>query len=90
MDSPSTKDKLKQLLDEVTVSKLPAGTVYEWLGMSRLKQQRTAQQSLLVVFLMEDLGWHHRDNGTRPYFAKRKESSRIISVKRVSNETEAE
>lgn len=58
--------------------------------MSRLKQQRTAQQSWLVVFLMEDLGWHHRDNGTRPYFVKRKESSRIISVKRVSNETEAE
>lgn len=73
-----------------TASRLPAGTVYEWLGLSRLKQQRTVQQSLLVVFFMEDLGWYHRDNGTRPYFAKRKEQPRIISLKRVSNETEAE
>lgn len=83
------KDRLKQLLASTTASKLPAGTVYEWLGLSRLKQQRTVQQSLLVVFLMGDLGWYHRDNGTRPYFAKRQEHPRIMSVKRVSNETEA-
>jgi hypothetical protein len=84
------KDKLRQLLASTTASKLPAGTVYEWLGLSRLKQQRTVQQSLLVVFLMGDLGWYHRDNGTRPYFAKRKEQSCIISLKQVSNETETE
>jgi hypothetical protein len=82
------KDRLRQLLDQATVSRLSAGTVYEWLGMSRFKQRRTVQQSLLVMLLMEDLGWRHVSNGTRPYFAKRKEQPRLTVLKRVSNETD--
>jgi len=59
-------------------SKLPAGDAYACLGLSRLKQERSAQDTVLVKALMNDLGWYYRDNGTRPYFAKRKPDCLLI------------
>jgi hypothetical protein len=33
---------------------------------------------LVVKVFMEELGWYYRENGTRPYFAKRKAFPLIV------------
>ena len=65
-------------LASTKASKLPAGSVYELLGLPRAKRKRSAQDALVVKVFMEELGWYYRENGTRPYFAKRKAFPLIV------------
>ncbi len=66
-----------------TAARIPAGDVYETVGLSRLKKQRSTQACVVVKAFMNNLGWYYRSNGTRPYFAERKQQP-VVIVKRVS------
>jgi hypothetical protein len=83
----SQRDKLGSFLASIKASRLPAGDIYEAVGLSRLKTQRSPQDFVVVKAWMEDFGWYYRANGTQPYFAKRKPEERLIILKQVSNET---
>jgi hypothetical protein len=78
VDKHQWKATLGLFLASTEASKLPAGSVYELLGLPRAKQKRSAQDALVVKVFMEELGWYYRENGTRPYFAKRKAFPLIV------------
>ena len=84
---PHWKEHLGLFLALTTASRIPASDIYETVGLSRFKKQRSAQACVVVKAFMNDLGWYYRDNGTRPYFAKRKPDHLVI-LKRVPGETD--
>ena len=85
----SWRQRLKELTEQTTSDKLPAGTVYACLNLSRLAQQRCPMETVAVKALMAELGWKHKPNRTRPYFLRLKPAVPLVILKRVSNETGA-
>jgi len=68
-------------------AKIPAGDIYEAVGLPRLKKHRSPIDSVAVKAFMEGMGWYYRANGTQPYFAERKPEERLTILKQVSTET---
>ena len=62
-------------------NRIPAGDIYETVGLPRLKKHRSPMACVVVKAFMSDLGWYYRDNGTRPYFAERKKQPRMTVIK---------
>jgi hypothetical protein len=84
---PNWQNHLGLFLALTEASKIPAGDVYETVGLPRFKKHRCPKATVVVKAFMSDLGWYYRDNGTQPYFAERKKPQRLTILKRVSNET---
>jgi hypothetical protein len=68
-------------------TKIPAGDIYEAVGLPRLKKHRSPMCTVAVKAFMREMGWYYRDNGTQPYFAELKNKDSLIVLKQVSNET---
>jgi len=81
------RQRLKELTEQTTSNKLPAGAVYACLNLSRLAQQRCPVETVAVKALMEELGWKYKPNRTRPYFLKLKPAVPLVVLKRVSSDT---
>lgn len=86
---PNWQEHLGLFLALTTASRIPAGDIYETVGLPRLKKERSVQACVVVKAFMSDLGWYYRDNCTRPYFAERKQQTKVI-LKKVSSESHSE
>lgn len=75
------QERLGLFLALTKASRVPAGDIYETVGLSRLKRHRSAHACVVVQAFMSDLGWYYRDNGTRPYFAERKKQPQMAIIK---------
>ena len=82
------RQRLKELTEQATSDKLPAGAVYACLSLSRLAQQRRPIDTVAVKALMEELGWKYKPNRTRPHFLRLKLAVPMVVLKRDLSETE--
>jgi hypothetical protein len=79
MTEKSWKHKLENLLINTPAKEISAGDVYDYLGLAREKQHRSALESITVRSLMNELGWAYQARDFHPRFVL-KQSQAILSV----------